>query len=405
MGDLAVHLYGKPIGVLVGTDWRSFDFRTTDETFENFELLSTILSESIPLQPAFKRRFAPKRRNFFTELLPEGPALEQLARQSRVPPQDTIGLLRRYGRDVAGAVEIFDPESDFEPPRPELRTLSAEDIGRLARKQAESPLGNDPIRGRISLGGFQTKFTLTSKNNVWYQPLGGYPSTHIIKPPSADYPTIIFDEEYGTRIARHLGLLGYQTSIESFDGVECLVIQRYDRDTASDPPARIHQEDMNQALGTSGIQKYQEHGGAMSLSRIAGLLAGTTTTGPTQLLRQITLAAGIGNLDMHGKNISLIHLPDGSVQLAPAYDVVPMLHQPIDGRLALKINGVYPIRMLKADDLITEGEHWGVADAAAIVETELAAIADFVRLEQPHPKAYPQLQEEIAANVSRLLRR
>lgn len=36
--------------------------------------------------------------------------LQRLAQEASVPEGDTIGLLRRYGRDVAGALQIWDPE-------------------------------------------------------------------------------------------------------------------------------------------------------------------------------------------------------------------------------------------------------------------------------------------------------
>ncbi|MDR1791781.1 MAG: HipA domain-containing protein [Propionibacteriaceae bacterium] len=404
MSDLVVMLYGKPIGKLVGSDWRRFDFVTTDETFEHFDAMSTILSESIPLQPAFKRKLAARRRNFFAELLPEGSALEVMAERARLLPTDVVGMLRRYGRDVAGAVEIFDPEADYEPAVPQLRRLSAKQVANIATSPLEYPLGNEPAQGRVSLGGVQQKFTLTRKDGHWHQPLGGYPSTHILKPPSPSHPTITFDEEYGTRIAKRLGLLSYDVHIEDFDGVSCLVIERYDRVGSSGVLTRIHQEDMNQALGASGNQKYQEHGGSMSLARIAELLSRTAPKELPKLLQLVTLAVGIGNLDMHGKNISLLHLPDGTAQLAPAYDTVPMLHFPLDGRLALKVGGVYPIRSLRLKDLIHEGESWGLDDAEATVRETLGQILAALDAETPHPRAYPYLQADISTNIQRLIK-
>ena len=80
---------------------------------------------------------------------------------------------------------------------------------------------------------------------------------------------MIFDEEYGLRIARGLGLAKNNNYIENFGGVSTLVIQRYDRNSKI-PPDRIHQEDMNQALGASKKEKYQKFGGGkVTLERIA----------------------------------------------------------------------------------------------------------------------------------------
>ncbi|MDR0960153.1 MAG: HipA domain-containing protein [Propionibacteriaceae bacterium] len=443
MGELSVHLYGFPLGVLTGSGARDFDLRIDEEIFSHFPVMSTVLSCSIPLQPVLTRGHAARRRNFFAELLPEGLAREQMARQAGLMMDDVIGLLRRYGRDVAGAVEVFDPSSPFEPPEPGLRALSDHDIHRVATSAADLPLGNDPISGRISLGGYQSKFTLTWDGARWCQPLGGYPSTHIVKPVSPVHPTMIYDEEYGARLARRIGLLDYEVAVVDFDGLDCLVVERYDRASAeqgvasgSAPtpdavatrrgddaspeekggasgddislfgdgaiPWRIHQEDMNQALGVGGIQKYQEHGGAMTLRRIAALLARLDAASLVRLLRQVTMAAAIGNLDMHGKNLSILHLPDGTARLAPVYDMVPMLHQSTDGKLALAINGVYSIHALTSADIVAEAESWGLAGAQDVVMETLRALAEAANDEESHAQAHRDLRPDIVRQIEQL---
>ena len=90
--------------------------------------------------------------------------------------------------------------------------------------------------------------------------IDGWPSTHILKPESPDYPTAIYDEEYGARFARAVGLASFPTRIEEFEGVPAIVIKRYDRSPDA-PQGRIHQEDFNQVLGATGNQKYQKYGG------------------------------------------------------------------------------------------------------------------------------------------------
>lgn len=42
-----------------------------------------------------------------------------------------------------------------------------------------------------------------------------------------------------------------------------------------------------------------------------------------RLVKLEVLSVALGNLDLHAKNLSVLHLPDGSMSLAPAYDVVP----------------------------------------------------------------------------------
>src|SRR5690606_26277015 len=108
---------------------------------------------------------------------------------------------------------------------------------------------------------------------------------------------------YGSRIARSLGLASFETWVEEFDGRAALVIERYDRSDG----ARIHQEDFNQALGASGNQKYQEIGGVVSLRRVAdSLQRDVPGSDLRRLAEMVLLAAAIGNLDLHTKNLGLL---------------------------------------------------------------------------------------------------
>lgn len=67
------------------------------------------------------------------------------------------------------------------------------------------------------------------------------------------------------------------------------------------------------------------------------------------------LSTAVGNLDMHTKNISLLHHPDGSMTLSPACDVVPQAHQSNDGEIALAIDGEYRHTAITMDHLLAEG--------------------------------------------------
>jgi serine/threonine-protein kinase HipA len=109
MVDLRVELYGRLVGRLVGTSSRAFDFRTDRSVLEHWPPGSTVLSESVPLSLVENRARAARRRNYFAELLPEGRVLSDLAARARVAESDVVGLLARYGRDVAGAVEPLRP--------------------------------------------------------------------------------------------------------------------------------------------------------------------------------------------------------------------------------------------------------------------------------------------------------
>nr|WP_246253722.1 HipA domain-containing protein [Isoptericola chiayiensis] len=207
---------------------------------------------------------------------------------------------------------------------------------------------------------------MTRTAEGWARALDGYPSTHILKPVSQDHPSLIYDEEYGARLARVLGLAAFPTWIDEFDGVPALVVERYDRERSDDGmPRRMHQEDFNQALGLQGDQKYQKFGGKASLQRVARELAMLgDRAGLRRLARLTVLGVAVGNLDMHAKNLALLHRRDGSVELAPAYDVVPQTHQPNDGELALAVDRTYRHAAVTRTHLVTEVGSWGLRDAA-----------------------------------------
>ena len=402
MADLVVELYGTPVGVLAGT-WRAFDFVPDPTAVATFGIDSPVLSVSIPLAAVPTRARRERRQAFFRELLPEGRMLTRMAQEAGIAEQDVIGMLRRYGRDIAGALQIWDPAVPGEPRHPSTEALSAAGVAEMLTHVQENPLGNKPIGGKTSLAGVQDKIVLVHDEHGWSRAIDGFPSTHILKPDSRDLPTVIFDEEYGARIARAVGLLSYQTRIEEFDGVAALVIERYDR-APDAPQGRVHQEDFNQALGAVGIEKYQRYGGRASLARIAAVLS---TVGDrasmARLLRLAVLSVAVGNLDLHAKNVSLLHPIDGSILLAPAYDVVPQVHQPNDGELGLAVGGEYRHRAITSGHLVDEGRGWGLRDAEAIVDETLAQVLDAVRVEAPHPRAHAGLAEQIQAFTRNLI--
>lgn len=402
MADLIVELYGTRVGVLAGP-WRTFDFLPAPAAVSEFGIDSQILSMAIPLTVVPVRARKERRQNFFRELLPEGRVLTRLAQQAGLAEQDTIGLLRGYGRDVAGALQIWDPEVPGEPRQPALEALSSAGVADMLDHVQQNPLGNKPTGGKTSLAGVQDKIVLARTDSGWNRVIDGWPSTHILKPESRDYPTSIYDEEYGTRFARAAGLTSFSTWIEEFEGIPALVIGRYDRSPDA-PQGRIHQEDFNQVLGAAGNQKYQKYGGRVSLERVANVFS---TVGDHNSLRRlfklVVLSAAVGNLDMHTKNISLLHRPDGSMTLSPVYDVVPQAHQPNDGEVALAIAGEYRHAAITMDHLAAEGRAWGLAEARSLAEEILTTVLHLAQTQSPHKHAHPGLAGDITGFASNLL--
>lgn len=90
-----------------------------------------------------------------------------------------------------------------EPKMPGLKAATATGVRQLLEDPISSPSGNDAVAGKSALGGVQPKIVLVKTEQGWAQALGGYPTTHILKPQlGGDSSTVIFDEEFGSRIAR-----------------------------------------------------------------------------------------------------------------------------------------------------------------------------------------------------------
>ncbi len=392
--ELHITLYGMPLGVLSGASWRTADITFAAEALARWGVNSPVLSVAAPLELRPRKGRAERRRNVLSELLPEGAMRQHLARMAGVAPSDAPGLLARFGRDIAGAVQVFDPRAAWEPPPPALLPVDDDAVAALLDALA---LGNDPRLGKTSLAGVQPKILLARQDDRWYQAVGGAPTTHIIKPAPARGVAALAEEEYGHRLAVRLGLADHSVNMAKLGGRECLVIERYDRADGR----RIHQEDFNQALGIAGDQKYQEYGGLARLTRVAEVLRRYAPHDLGRLAAHVTLAVAMGNLDLHAKNLSLLHPPDDATILAPAYDMAPLAHVPgIDGRLAMAVGREYALSAITAHHLEAEILTWGgdPAEARSTLE-RLAAIVDE---EEALPGA-ESVRYRIALAVDRLL--
>ncbi len=161
---------------------------------------------------------------------------------------------------------------------------------------------------------------------------------------------------------------------------------------------------MNQVLGAHGNEKYQEQGGKVSLRRIADVLRRNGDNESLErLLTMTVLAVALGNLDLHAKNLSLLHHPDGRSELAPAYDVVPMRHQPTDVRMAMSVNGTYRHTELTRADLVEEATSWRLRSPEPLISRALEALETFASSTEPDPRAHPGLQEDVLSFTRNLL--
>jgi len=123
----------------------------------------------------------------------------------------------------------------------------------------------------------------------------------------------------------------------------------------------------------------------------------------------LIFATAIGNLDLHAKNVSVLHLPDESAALAPTYDQVPFHHQNTGGRMALSIGGEYVHKNLSLANIVSELNSWECPcfsdkkETAAFIKTCLQTGAEALEATALHAKAYPRLKEDISSFISNLL--
>ena len=168
------------------------------------------------------------------------------------------------------------------------------------------------------------------------------------------------------------------------------MVERFDRAHG----LRVHQEDFNQALGATGNRKYQEIGGVVSLRRVADtLLQVRDHQRHRQARSNDDTRRGGGNLDMHTKNLGLLHPASGDVTLAPAYDVVPMAHHRIQtGRWRWQSTRSTDSEVTQ-DDLIAEMQTRG-RRPEQLVQTTLEQLFETAEV-STRSGAHPPLRDDV----------
>lgn len=403
---LAIWLYGRPVAVVERGRKNRLSLSYTEEALDTYEGGTPLLSLSLPLTG--DRYPNGVTRAFLDGLLPEGEPRRAIAEDLGLPANDVFGLIATLGQDCAGALVIL-PEGDVPPPTPDSRTaeaLSEDDVAGLIANLHRAPLGIDR-NVRLSLAGAQEKLLLTRlPNGSWGRPVGGTPSTHILKPKIERFQNTVENEALCMRIASHLGLAAAGVDTILVDERPVLVVDRFDRRVDSDGTIhRIHQEDFCQGLGIPPERKYEENGGP-TLVKIARLAQGVVgSSALVALLRALTLNVALGNCDAHGKNFSLLHARSGALQMAPLYDLLSTRLYPLDDKLAMSVDSVQKADRVTAPRIVNEAVRWGMANARAmevvydLIERLPAAMSTAAGEIDDLP---PELPELIGKRVERL---
>jgi serine/threonine-protein kinase HipA len=314
-----------------------------DYSFEYSEAVAAAGSPRLSVSlPCGRGEFEPAdTRPFFEGLLPEGPIRERIAIDLKVSSSNSFELLARLGRDCAGAVVVL-PEGEGVEATGEVEWLPEDALADLIDRLPANPLGvAGRAKLRLSLAGLQRKAVLIRRDDGTFgKPTAIHPSTHIVKPQYSDseYADLVHNEHFCMSVAAATGLDVARTAIAAIAGRPCLLVERFDRTVLDGRVARLHQEDLCQALGVLPGLKYESEGGP-GLGAIARLLQAESVRGGADVLalvRATILNYVLGNGDAHAKNFALLHA-DG-LRLAPLYDIVSTSVYPdIDDSLAMAI--------------------------------------------------------------------
>lgn len=306
-------------------------------------------------------------------------------------------MLKAYGRDCAGAVQVLSQRQQPESFPQDIRWLDDDEFHQAITKLPSAPLGTSIDQNvRVSLGGLQGKLLVVRQGEKFGVPLDGTPTTHILKPAllnedgSEVWPSIAQLELFGLRLveasvtaAQRSRQIAARAEMLTIQGRNAILVERFDRRVDEGRVIRIHQEDMCQALGSRN--KYQKTGESLpSLQAIAEVLWNNSASPVVErnLLASYLIAnLTIGNCDMHARNIGIL-IDNHAVQLAPAYDVVPTATwEQHDTELSLHVGGELLLEDLTRGQIIDELISWGMPPKLA--STNMDRVLDSLRKELP----------------------
>jgi serine/threonine-protein kinase HipA len=332
---------------------------------------TTPLSHSLPLRrERFKRN---ECRGYFAGILPEESKREIIARNLGISERNDYAMLERIGGECAGAVTFVSAGEALPALNDQYRAVSTPELAGILRELPRRPLLAGETGIRLSLAGAQNKIAVRVEGDAISLPLGGAPSTHILKPAVERFAGVVFNEAYCMRLAATVGLPVAKTEIRRVEDVEYFLVERYDRTQRQSSEGielkRLHQEDFCQALGIVSENKYQKEGGP-SLKQCFALLREVSSAPVLDLARLLDAVIFnflVGNNDAHGKNFSLLYRGAGTAsletRLAPLYDLVSTRYYPeLTRELAMKIGGEY------SSDKISKANFKQLADDAGLAK-------------------------------------
>lgn len=292
---------------------------------------------------------------FFSNLLPEGPLREYLARAAGIDPRREFPLLAALGLDLPGAVTIV-PVDVGDPPvfrgtGAPGRTPAGDRRAQVGRSpdSIRAPVAAPPPPFRFSLPGVQLKLSATMETTGRVTiPALGVGGSWIVKLPAAAFPGLPEQEHAMMRLAARVGIDVPETGLVPVDAINglprgmgvargemALAVRRFDR---ADDGTSVHVEDFAQVLGAYPEQKYVKAGYG-DIAEVVGTAMGEDAV--CEFVRRLVFCTLIGNGDAHLKNWAVIYPDRRAPALAPAYDLVSTVALLDDDSMALDwVDGV-----------------------------------------------------------------
>ena len=321
--ELSVRLNGIEVGTLSLVNGK-MEFLYNDNAKRPISL-------SLPLsKDIYKEKVC---RSYFGGLLPENPNMRDLlSKKYKISRENDFKLLEAIGRDCAGAIS-FHQKSE-----PQLAEDFVEIKGQvLLDEELHRHLEELPYRpymgNRLSLAGAQEKTAVCLIDDKVALPDEDIPTTHIIKTALPKYAQSIQNEFICMNVAREVGIEVPNVEIRYANGIEFLLIERFDREFKDGKIRSILQEDFAQSLGVQSRDKYD-----VTIKDCLWILNQTTFPAKSKMefVKRVVFNYLIGNTDAHSKNFS-ISFDNGVIGFTPAYDLLCSSIYDCNQRIAMKI--------------------------------------------------------------------
>ena len=296
--------------------------------------------------------------NYFDNMLPDSMDIRnRIQAKFGAKTNQPFDLLSCIGNDCVGAIQLTSGRTALDVKKIEGISLNESEIAEELRNYKALPLGMSKDREfRISIAGVQEKTALLMQEGQWRRPVGTTPTTHILKLPigridhaGIDLSDSTENEWLCLEILRSFGLPVAVATIEKFENIKVLVVERFDRKFAEDKSSgqtictataarrvapkdgrndkswiiRLPVEDMCQACGIAPALKYENEGGP-GITKIMEVLRSSLRpeNDRFQFMRTVFLFWLLGAVDGHAKNFSIFLHQGGRFELTPVYDVI-----------------------------------------------------------------------------------